>query len=920
MQKAKSPWNGQPKVLDLKATIVGIVSTGSYAFIATRDKTLYRYQTNQLTSPQQPSSVKTMNNFVNENVVRLHKVTSNGQVFIIVQCANHVFYLAAESATTNQVVQIPDVKNVKACTSIPSSSMFAIVDPKAIYIWTIAGNGTPRLLKQHPHTLKGVVDCVASANRILMWDRREYRVFDMELRQVADVKVSKPLRTAVSVDSMSAFLGVTGGQVVSIASPPLPHEISFSEDVCAFAVRVPYVYALAPGILHVSTTMAPLEDHVPLPSKAKNLVLEVLDDYSVLFGADSQLIVIPYSSHQIHCDRLTAEKNWEAAIELCRTLRSPRIQNDQDLSKLYEDYCDHLFAQRDYKKAFEMFRKSGRKPYKMIRKYGKLLQYEGFERLAENDAQEHKKLLQECKDLLENGAPASKVLDAMTKVRNQAGDKTKLPEASEILKCREVFLERCLSDISDINDVLDEIRQLFGRFGQQHGSSSNEAYVQLSEFIKEHLRNERQPTRIKIYNTILVECYADAGVMILGLEEFLKTRPALFFDVAAKALASDYEESFLQLCAQYRKHDAALNHLREQARKDGNYDRLINYIKHSEDCVELATKEFLGLFDVFTAKGSKMDSDTAAEKCVQVFFSKSLKLEDMERVISIIEKLDVKDVRSPITRDIMEIRVLEFAVNDLHIKRAVIHKKLIDLYLSVLRQKNGGLRQNAKYTRIEAETDPFVKKIRLGLLHLLDTSESYTASEVWQLIDNWLLEEKLAAMIRANMISKCLEECLKPKVDFQVALDFCDKVYRPGDVTRSGVYNELFTKLRQMKPPEVENPAAKIKRLLNERAERLDPDKVVENIPDMPLSELREYLSLSSLDRINRLRSLRIRNALLRMTIEAKRKELKYLQSGRVEVKENLKCVVCGKPIGESVFYVLSDNCVAHAACNPNRH
>ena len=110
------------------------------------------------------------------------------------------------------------------------------------------------------------------------------------------------------------------------------------------------------------------------------------------------------------------------------------------------------------------------------------------------------------------------------------------------------------------------------------------------------------------------------------------------------------------------------------------------------------------------------------------------------------------------------------------------------------------------------------------------------------------------------------------------------------------------------------NDNVNLKLLLNERAERLDPVRVVENIPkDIPLAELKDYLKLSSLERINRLRSLKIKNALLAKTVEAKKQQLRYLQSGKVEVKDNLKCVVCGKPIGDAVFYVLADNCVSHA-------
>jgi hypothetical protein len=97
---------------------------------------------------------------------------------------------------------------------------------------------------------------------------------------------------------------------------------------------------------------------------------------------------------------------------------------------------------------------------------------------------------------------------------------------------------------------------------------------------------------------------------------------------------------------------------------------------------------------------------------------------------------------------------------------------------------------------------------------------------------------------------------------------------------------------------------------LNSRLDRLDPVRTVKNIPKtILLAQLKDYFRSSSLGRINKLRSLKIRNALMAVTIEAKRVQLRYLQNGRVEIKDNLICVFCGKQIGDSVFYVQQDNC-----------
>ena len=896
---------------EVKSAIVGIVHIRDGVFIATRDRSLLRYPL-QLSGAVAGTDHASMANFVNENVVRLFKMRGPGMNFLVVQGTSRLFFLREDLFPKREMSPIPDLKNIKCCAVYPNGNLMAAADSQNLYLIGVTREGVLGVGKKVQHTMKGIVNIVAAGNSLLMYDKKEFKLLDLEFKPQQAGKLSKPIKLCAGIQGTNGFLAVVGNQVKQIGEKVLRSELSFPEEVSAFAVRVPYVYGLAQNVMYVSTTVAALNGSVQLQTKAKNLLIEVLDNYSVVCAADSQWFVIRYTRPEADIDKLTEAKDWESAIELCKSLKSNTIDNDQLLSGLYHRYSDNLFSLGEYRKAFQMFRKSGRPPSDMIRKYKRLLQVENFRSLAEADLSEYMRLTRDLMNLLNDNAPPSKVLDAMGKVKNHAGDRTKLPEASVVLKSRDTFIQQCRNDLSDADKMLTEIQDLFDGFAAQSRHPSTEADVELSELLKESLRTEKQPTRIKIYNTILVECYAGAA-MLPPLEKFLESEPPLFFDVAAKALSTKYEEAFLHLCSQHHKHDAALKYLRDLANQDHNYDRFIAYIRESSDCIQLATNEFMKLFETFTAKGSTMDTDAAAEKAVQVFLSKNLKLEDVEYIMNVIEKLDLKDIRSPITKDVMEIKILEFAVNELKIKRMVIHKKLIDLYLDVLRQKNGGLREMSKYTRIEEETDPFVKKTRLGLLHLLDTSESYTPSEVCQMIDNWLLEEKLAAMRKANMISKCIDECLKPKVDFQVALDFCDKVYRRDDVTRSGVYDELFTKLMQQK-----SDLDKIKRLLNERAVLLDPEKIVENIPDMPLFELKEYLSRSSLERINRLRSLKIRNALLAMTIETKKRQRRYLQSGRVEVKENLKCVVCGKPIGESVFYVLADNCVAHAACNPN--
>jgi len=76
-----------------------------------------------------------------------------------------------------------------------------------------------------------------------------------------------------------------------------------------------------------------------------------------------------------------------------------------------------------------------------------------------------------------------------------------------------------------------------------------------------------------------------------------------------------------------------------------------------------------------------------------------------------------------------------------------------------------------------------------------------------------------------------------------------------------------------------------VKMLLKERTERMSPVSVVWSVPKaIPPADQRQYVSVSSLSAVNR---LRIRNALLPMTVEAKRRQMRSLASGEVRVRDN---------------------------------
>jgi hypothetical protein len=263
----------------------------------------------------------------------------------------------------------------------------------------------------------------------------------------------------------------------------------------------------------------------------------------------------------------------------------------------------------------------------------------------------------------------------------------------------------------------------------------------------------------------------------------------------------------------------------------------------------------------------------------------------------------------------MQAQFLAFAVFELTDLRKVIHEQLITLYLGLLPEYVAA-RRDRKPVPISGETSPVVRELREGLVRILDESDVYDAKKRFRDIPTCYLEERLAAQRKAHDIKEAIWAVADKDVPLDIAIRFCEKVYDDESVPE---HAEVFTQLFFALGKHNTNDNRKLLQLLNTCADKLDPVRVVENIPKtVPLAQLKEYLKLSSLARINKLRSLRIRNALLAATIQAKKVQLRYLQSGRVEVKDNLICVFCGKPIGDSVFYVQQDNCVSHMACNAN--
>jgi hypothetical protein len=457
-------------------------------------------------------------------------------------------------------------------------------------------------------------------------------------------------------------------------------------------------------------------------------------------------------------------------------------------------------------------------------------------------------------------------------------------------------------DRADNLAQIAEAEKLVGRLDRElcaeagaYDRTDGAAVLALHAYVEELLMTERQPTLRKIYQTISFECIA--MIRPLALPETIAKNAPLFFDVAAEALKAQPNE-VLQLCELHHQHGRAIEYIWPDQRKsppESVLDRLIAYISRSDDVLTLATQYLLRVANSFREHFSRSspgdDSrERALDRAVGLYFSRSLtweKIDEASRQIG-----DHRDFEK-CDQQWMQAQFLAFAVFEIGDQRKIIHEQLIGLYLALL-QDYVAARRERKPVPISGETSPVVRSLREGLVRILDGSDSYDAKKRFREIPSCYLEERLAAQRKANDIKEAIETVADKDVPLDIAIRFCEKVYDENDPEKRDVFTHLFFCLNRSNTGD----NRKLLQLLNSCAEKLDPVKIIENIPKtVPLAQLKEYLKLSSLARINKLRSLRIRNALMAATIEAKRVQLSCLQSGKVEEKNNLICVFCGKAI-----------------------
>jgi hypothetical protein len=921
---------------DAKVAITSIVHTRQWVYAANRGRnsTIFRWDRQKLFAKSSGGPQETANTSINDQVVQLAQISEETvqtkATFLLILTESRLFYLNEDYFLRRAPEPIPDIKPRFLATVSPQGyPRYAIVaDAQSFHFFEMNTKAGPearldRKKESVPHGMKVMQGLIGGNDSIFCYDKKEWACWDFRGALKERQPIQRPFKFIVPIQDRPgpsrnfSFLIVYQDLTLGVfPAGPVPAGLSISREVAAIAGRIPYIYSFCERGFQIAATIGGghINDSLELPQqKFKNPIIDVMENYDVLLVNDSTIMAVKYQHVQPHIDKLTGERCWDNALELCRSL-SPAIDTEDVLARLHWDHSTFLFAKREYDQAFAQFRASRKHPFQMLRRFKSFVP-QRLRELARADVDAYLNLAGELKMLYDQGAPTNALVEKIKLLKRQMGDQseTKANEVQKNMDNDAMDLQAAIRDAEALRGELDQLVLTDPSMG--YTGNDCHAINALNGYVDELLREVKQSTLRKIYFTIRFECIANNKQLELPAE-IAKNNP-IFFEVAAEALkTSNTNEAFLLLCELHHEHTHATQFIwpdRNTAPPVETLRRLIRYVSNSVDVITLAPQWLTPVFNTFKSYPAASDSqdEAALDFAVQLYFSEKLKGPGVDNAC---QQIATHSGFTDQQRQRMQIMFLDFAIFVLKDDRPAIHTGLIALYLELLKEF-AKYREGRKPTAI-AQEKPGIRVIREKFVHLLDESDCYQPKATFRSIPPPFLEERLSAQRKANDIKEAIETVAAPEVPLPIAIAFCDIVWAEDDPGKSDVYNQLFFFLGINQGG---SDNSRLLGLLNSRAERLDPVRIVENIPKtIPFAQLKDYLRASLLGRINKLRSLKIRNALMAATIEAKRVQLRYLQSGRVEVKDNLICVFCGKQIGDSVFYVQQDNCVAHAACNAN--
>lgn len=951
----------RPFFNDLSGEIVCSTHTETNIFFATKASSINRFPYFQNPDPdknqlQNPDPVKSQLQF-NDGTPRAMLTIKFGEKYILLVLAKDKLYMLKEENWPGKFMPA-NISNVSFITTNDAQDKLVVVEPKEIkvYIYT---NENFELSASVQHKTYPI-DIAAGISHLMILENKNYYKYDLHLKFIEKQQVSncKCLRV---IKGSNSFAAVNGTSIKLFNNSDIDqNNLEYGDEIVLFEIIPPYIFALTSRGLIVRSTVGTIKEEFPYASsfKVRYSCMEITPNFNVLMGSKKEIFILKYDNKgpENHIKHLIENnpKQWENAIAFCNIIRYPGFNNKEKLSEIYLLYAQNLVSAQRYKEAFDKFTKSLRHPFEILSSFPTFAT-KSLKEAAIADIQKTReayfKVLETLKELtqvkgedllknkeivnraLENSKDTSRyayinpeaVYQAVTELHNVTQSREEIPSVKNIVEMYSDIAKDAIHGILDLHNVEKNAEKLHIQRIINKPFRDDGAIYPLQQYLKQILQSEHISTCIKIYNTILFQCYA-MNTQPTELQKEIKKNPPIFFSIVEDTLRKQQQqEAFIDLCELHGQHDIAIKSI--IGRRE--IDRAISYLRNSKDCLTQAKNFFDEILKELTSQAlDPMQSRPKADKAVypiqyinpnqkkaaEIFCSPILSSSDVDSVVAIISKNDKIDEE---LKNNLLTRFLEFAIYDRGLLQKSIVKQLVDIYLNLLKEKK---KFGSSRSLICNEKEP-IKGYREGLKYILEAIPSSEFDvDIITSIDNIFTEEKLIAYRKIKSFDDALDLIIKSdkkpengEKRLEYDLYLLDCYYDPSIPSTMEIYNKYLFEMRNS--PEMRDYTAEF---VNKCADRIKPDAAIDFIDtNTPIADISEFLKFITTSNLNKSRLAQIKNGLLDDVKRNKEQQLKYLKGGYVEVDNNTRCAVCGKPISNTIFYVLKDNFIAHSNCKP---
>ncbi|EAY19802.1 hypothetical protein TVAG_178460 [Trichomonas vaginalis G3] len=911
----------------LSSDILCTTHTESFIYFATKAPTICKYVIDNR-SKGEISELQ----FTWSTPKAMQTIKIGDRYILLVLAGKSVYYLP-EDKWPGKFLETP-ITNALFIAPSDNHEELVVVEPKEIGIYRFSNNNLEKM-RSMPHKFRPL-DLAVGISHFVIVEKGAYHKFDFQFKKYESQNMQ--IKSIRSIKGKNNF-AVSYQNTVTLLFPDKeidPSNLNFTDEIVYLEIIPPYIFVLTYKALIIKSTIGTICEEYPIPFKLKYPCVEIMPNFNVVITNKNNTYISRYNTngpdrHIFHLIYTNNTKQWENAITFCRIIKYPDFRNDQKLSDIYLQYSENLVSAQRYSDAFEKFQMSMKHPFAILKRFTTFATQD-LKKATMDDIQKTKdaytKVLDTLKDLPDTSRiNPEKVYDAIKELNQITQSDEEIPDASKIYMKYEDYAREAKQGIQSLDEVKKNADDLLtSRFLSKPLGKDQEAIMPLQQYLKNILKNETNSTCKKIYNTMLFQCYARTAQQF-ELSKEIKNNPPIFFTIVKDTFINlQQQDALIDLCELHGQHDIAIRFILGQH----NIDRAISYLRNSKDCLtqgkiffdEILKELTTQVLDTTSVRSKTEKSvypiqyiDSRLNKASEIFCSPTLMSTDIDTVVHFLQKNDKVDEE---LRNNLLAHFLEFAIYDRGLLQKSIAKLLVDVYLNLLKEKS---KFGSSKSLISQEKDP-IKSYREGLKKILETIPSSEFDvDIITSIDNMLIEEKLIAYRKIKSIEHALDLITKSEKRFtkgeerlEYGLYLLDCYYDKENPSTMEIYNKYLFEMRN-----TEEMKDYVAEFVNKCADRIKPDAAIDFIDlNTSISDISEFLKYITTSDLNTSRLAQLKNGLLDTVKREKEQQLKYLKGGFIEVGTNTKCAICGKPINDSVFYVMKDNFVTHAYCRPN--